>query len=112
VAKLDIDPSSSISHSIHPSDRHHHHHLHINQGAASMTDGNQAGDFLQEFRVVSPPSYTPIDNSTIFITARRDKTTGERIVLWREIQKAAKDVYQVRNGRVLVSFVMDDNFEE
>ncbi|KAG0222624.1 hypothetical protein BGX31_008983 [Mortierella sp. GBA43] len=77
-----------------------------------MTDGNLDGDFLQEFRVVSPPSYTPIDNSTIFITARPDKTTGARIVLWKEIQKAAKDVYQVRNGKILVSLVMDDNFEE
>ncbi|KAG0207347.1 hypothetical protein BGX31_002586, partial [Mortierella sp. GBA43] len=74
----------------------------------ATTDG-----YFQEFRVVSASSSTPINNPTILIASRLDKTTGDRIVLWKEIQKAARDADQVRNGKILVPFVMDDDtFEE
>ncbi|KAI8349889.1 hypothetical protein B0O80DRAFT_142872 [Mortierella sp. GBAus27b] len=77
-----------------------------------MTSASPTGDFLQGFRVISGPSSTPVDNSTIFIASRPDKKTGERIVLWRDIQREIKNADRIRNGNTSVSFMTDDDFEE
>jgi hypothetical protein len=78
-----------------------------------MTNGSATDDYYQEFRVISASSSTPINDSTISITSRLDKTTGERIVLWKEIQKEVKNADRIRNGKRAVPFVMDDDtFEE
>ncbi|KAG0204737.1 hypothetical protein BGX31_003109, partial [Mortierella sp. GBA43] len=77
-----------------------------------MTNASPTGDFLQGFRAVSGPCSTPVDNSTIFIASRPDKKTGERIVLWRDIQREIKNADRIRNGNTSVSFMTDDDFEE
>ncbi|KAF9364737.1 hypothetical protein BGX34_000541 [Mortierella sp. NVP85] len=69
------------------------------------------GDCIQEFRVVSASPSTPINDSTIYIPSKPDKT-GERIVLWRDIQSEVKNADRVRNGKVLVTFMTGEDFEE
>ncbi|KAG0205525.1 hypothetical protein BGX31_002930, partial [Mortierella sp. GBA43] len=76
-----------------------------------MTDASPKVDFRQEFRVVSGPSSTAVNNSTIFIGSRLDKT-GERIVLWRDIQTVVKKADHVMCGNTLISFMTDDDFKE
>jgi hypothetical protein len=67
--------------------------------------------YLQGFRVVSAES-TPIGHSTIFIPSKPDKKTGERIVLWRDIQREFKNADRIRDGNTSVVFTTDDDFEE
>ncbi|KAF9347444.1 hypothetical protein BGX34_003137 [Mortierella sp. NVP85] len=67
---------------------------------------------LQGFRVVSAASSTPIGHSTIFIPSKPDTKTGERIVLWRDIQREIKNADRVRDGNTSVVFMTDDDFEE
>lgn len=77
-----------------------------------MTSEHAAGDYFQEFRVLSAPSTPPVSSNTISIISRLDKKTGERIVLWKEIQKVVKNADHVWNGTKAVPFMMDDDFEE
>jgi hypothetical protein len=69
-------------------------------------------DYHQGFRVVSASSSTPTGYSTIFIPSKLDKKTGERIVLWGNIQREIKNANRVRNGNTSVVFMTDDDFEE
>ncbi|KAK3820222.1 MAG: hypothetical protein J3Q66DRAFT_439253 [Benniella sp.] len=69
-------------------------------------------DYHQGFRVVSASSSTPTSQSTIFIPSKPDKKTGERIVLWRDIQREIQNANRIRNGNKSVVFMTDDDFEE
>ncbi|KAK3820207.1 MAG: hypothetical protein J3Q66DRAFT_439243 [Benniella sp.] len=71
-----------------------------------------AEDYHQGFRVVSASSSIPTSQSTIFIPSKPDKKTGERIVLWRDIQREIKNADRIRNGNTSVVFMTDDDFEE
>ncbi|KAK3820206.1 MAG: hypothetical protein J3Q66DRAFT_368222 [Benniella sp.] len=70
-----------------------------------------AGKHLQGFRVVSS-SPTNISHTTIFIPSKLDEKTGDRIVLWRDIQREIKNADRVRNGNTSVVFMTGDDFEE
>ncbi|KAF9343448.1 hypothetical protein BGX34_006763, partial [Mortierella sp. NVP85] len=69
------------------------------------TDGN-----FQEFRILSTLSSIPASGNTILIPSWFDKKTGERIVLWRDIQNEIGDARRVRNGKKSVTFMMDEDF--
>ncbi|KAF9436917.1 hypothetical protein BGZ76_002541 [Entomortierella beljakovae] len=45
------------------------------------------------------------------IPSRFDAKSGQRIVLWRDIQQGFDNIKCIRNGGVLVVFKTDDNFE-
>jgi hypothetical protein len=40
-----------------------------------------------------------------------DSKTGERIVLWSDIQDAFKNAESIWNGKYLVPFLKDENYE-
>ncbi|KAG0226066.1 hypothetical protein B0O80DRAFT_531998 [Mortierella sp. GBAus27b] len=48
----------------------------------------------------------------INVPARMDSKAGHYIVLWRDIQRVFENAKFVRNGTTLVSFMVDENFEE
>ncbi|KAG0366768.1 Vacuolar protein 8 [Gamsiella multidivaricata] len=64
----------------------------------------------QSFRASFPPG-TPPPNP-IEISSRYDKTTGQQIILWRDIQRVFENAKYVRNGSLVVSFLADENFQE
>ncbi|KAF9347445.1 hypothetical protein BGX34_003138, partial [Mortierella sp. NVP85] len=72
-----------------------------------MTD-----DYHQGFRIVSASSSTPTGHSIVFVPSKPDKKTGERIILWRDIQREIKNADRIRNGNKSVVFMTDDDFEE
>ncbi|KAF9347499.1 hypothetical protein BGX34_003101, partial [Mortierella sp. NVP85] len=74
-----------------------------------MPSEHTAEDNFQEFRILSASSSS--DNS-IFISSRLDKKTGERVVLWKDIQNEVDDARRIRNGKKSVSFMTDDDFNE
>jgi hypothetical protein len=77
-----------------------------------MTSERTTDDHFQEFRIQSTSSSTPVSDNTILIPSWLDKKTGERIVLWRDIQNEISDAHRVRNGKRSVTFMMDDEFNE
>jgi hypothetical protein len=77
-----------------------------------MTSERTTDDHFQEFRILSTSSSTPVSDNTILIPSWFDKKTGERIVLWRDIQNEIGDAHRVRNGKRSVTFMMDDEFNE
>ncbi|KAG0005384.1 hypothetical protein BGZ65_011319, partial [Modicella reniformis] len=73
-----------------------------------ISDHSSGVDYFQEFRILSvSPSA-----STIFIQSKLDKKTGERIVLWKDIQREIKNADRIRNGNKSISFMTDGDFEE
>jgi hypothetical protein len=64
------------------------------------------GNFSQEFRVLSASS-VPIHSNHVFIGSRFDKESGERIVLWEEIQEMIADAIRIQKGNKLVPFIRD-----
>lgn len=77
-----------------------------------MNSGHAIDDYVQEFRVLSNSCTIPVSKSTVFVTSRPDQKTGERVLLWKDIQKEVKDADHVKNGRSSVYFMTDGNFEE
>ncbi|KAF9348139.1 hypothetical protein BGX34_002659 [Mortierella sp. NVP85] len=61
---------------------------------------------------ISNPAYLDLNSGTILIPSWLDKKTGERIVLWRDIQNEVGDAHRVRNGKRSVTFMMDEDFNE
>ncbi|KAK3820191.1 MAG: hypothetical protein J3Q66DRAFT_439230 [Benniella sp.] len=77
-----------------------------------MTSERATDDHFQEFRILSTSSSTSVSDNTILIPSWFDKKTGERIVLWRDIQNEIGDAHRVRNGKRSVTFMMDEDFNE
>ncbi|KAI7819571.1 hypothetical protein BC939DRAFT_505577 [Gamsiella multidivaricata] len=48
----------------------------------------------------------------ISIAARFDKKTDQHVILWKEIQRAFENAKRITYNGHLVSFLMDDDFEE
>lgn len=65
----------------------------------------------QAFRPVHGDSILNPQSRTVDIDTRLDNKTGERIILWKDVQMVFKDALYIRNGGTAVSFLMDDNFE-
>ncbi|KAF9927629.1 hypothetical protein BGZ65_006697, partial [Modicella reniformis] len=76
-----------------------------------MTNNTQNECYSQKFRVLSQSS-VPILDTTVFIPSRLDKKTGERIILLKDIQTEIENTDRVKNGKELVLFLTDDNFED
>ena len=51
-----------------------------------------------------------LSNEILEIPTRMDKT-GQRIVLWKDIQLGFENARCIRKGGALVLFLTDDNFE-
>jgi hypothetical protein len=51
------------------------------------------------------------NSDVLYIKSRRNNTTGQCIILWKDILQAFGDVKHVRDGPTIVSFVTDDDFE-
>jgi uncharacterized phage protein gp47/JayE len=64
-----------------------------------------ADQHIQEFRRRST-------KDVIQITTHPDPKTGQRVVLWADIQSAIKNAESVWNGTFLVSFLRDENLME
>jgi hypothetical protein len=75
-----------------------------------MTSEHTTDDHLQEFRILSTSS--SISDNTVFISSRFDEKTGERIVLWDDIQNEIDDARRIRNGKRSVSFMTDGDFNQ
>lgn len=75
-----------------------------NDNNANMrVDSTSLPPSLQGFRVGN--------GDVLYIKSRRDNTTGQCIILWKDILQAFGDVKHVRDGPTIVSFVTDDDFE-
>ncbi|KAF9360809.1 hypothetical protein BGX26_007571 [Mortierella sp. AD094] len=61
---------------------------------------------LQIFRV--PYSST----ETVAIESQMDNITGERVVLWSDVQQVFQNARYVCKGESLISFLVDNEFEE
>ncbi|KAG0349128.1 hypothetical protein BGZ54_004438, partial [Gamsiella multidivaricata] len=48
----------------------------------------------------------------ISIAARFDKKTDQHVILWKEIQRAFENAKRITYNGHLVSFLMDDDFED
>ncbi|KAI8349052.1 hypothetical protein B0O80DRAFT_501480 [Mortierella sp. GBAus27b] len=59
----------------------------------------------QEFRCRST-------NEVLEIVTRLDPDTGERVVLWEEIQAGFKNAHSIRNGKVVVPFLRGVDLKE
>lgn len=77
-----------------------------------MTSEHATEGYFQEFRVLSSSSSDQVSDNAVFIASKLDKKSGERIVLWRDIQREIDDAYRIKNGKKSVSFMTDDGFEE
>ncbi|KAF9348138.1 hypothetical protein BGX34_002658 [Mortierella sp. NVP85] len=77
-----------------------------------MTRQHGTDDYFQEFRVLPASFLSPVSDNTIFISSKFDKKSGERVVLWKDIQKGIKNADHVKDGEKLVSFMTDDDLEE
>jgi hypothetical protein len=64
----------------------------------------------QKFRLFTSPGLSSSDE--IAIDTRQDPKTGQRFVLWRDIQLVFKNAQYIRKGGALVSFMTDEDFEE
>ncbi|KAF9350344.1 hypothetical protein BGX34_001266 [Mortierella sp. NVP85] len=51
-------------------------------------------------------------NEIIHVPTRKDPTTGNSIVLWRDIQRGFENAKSIRNGASLVLFMTDENLDE
>ncbi|KAI7827625.1 hypothetical protein BC939DRAFT_85558 [Gamsiella multidivaricata] len=70
-----------------------------------MTTASAKEKVVQSFR--EHTTSTTINSAT-----RVDRKTGARIVLWRDIQIAFSNVLYVMDGRDLMPFLKDDNFDD
>lgn len=71
-----------------------------------MSSENATEDCFQEFRVLSAPV-----SDNVFVASKVD-TNGDRIVLWRHIQREIDGACRIKNGNKSVSFMTDKDFEE
>ncbi|KAI8346994.1 hypothetical protein B0O80DRAFT_142995 [Mortierella sp. GBAus27b] len=78
----------------------------------TMTNAGPTGDCLQEVQGLTGPCSTAVNNSTIFIASRLDRKTGERIVLWRDMQKVIMNADHIMCGITSIGFMMGYDFEE
>ncbi|KAF9114645.1 hypothetical protein BGX27_010222 [Mortierella sp. AM989] len=74
--------------------------------ASSFPSGNMTDPLVQRFRV--PNSAT----ETITIDSQLDGETESRVIYWKEVQQAFQNVRYVSIGQNLISFMVDDGFNE
>ena len=68
----------------------------------------------QEFRLVQIDSTSTIPIpllDSVSIQPRLDKSTGGYVILWDDILMAFKNAMYIRNGKMLVPFLIDENFQ-
>ncbi|KAG0299649.1 hypothetical protein BGZ98_009869 [Dissophora globulifera] len=51
-------------------------------------------------------------SEVLTINCRLNTKTGEYVVLWRDIQQLYENAKYIKNGSAIVSFIVDDDFEE
>ncbi|KAG0350313.1 hypothetical protein BGZ54_003904, partial [Gamsiella multidivaricata] len=51
-------------------------------------------------------------NEIVYINTRLDKSTGQYVILWRDVQMLFHNPRYIMNERSLVHFMTDDNFED
>ncbi|KAF8923094.1 hypothetical protein BGZ58_003352, partial [Dissophora ornata] len=66
---------------------------------------------VQAFRINAPQGSIPASN-TVSINTRIDPETGQRIVLWSDIQEVFKGAQGLRNGECAVSFETGNDFKK
>ncbi|KAF9104940.1 hypothetical protein BGX27_009871, partial [Mortierella sp. AM989] len=69
-----------------------------------MTNQDANEHSMQSFRARS-------STEILYVETHLDKKTGERFVLWFDIQQVFKHVGHVLNGGAVVSFIKDDEFK-
>ncbi|KAF9364928.1 hypothetical protein BGX34_012035 [Mortierella sp. NVP85] len=67
-------------------------------------------EYSQKFRLFTYPGLSSSDE--IAIDTRQDPKTGQRFVLWRDIQLVFRNAQYIRKGGALVSFMTDEDFED
>ncbi|KAF9572825.1 hypothetical protein EC968_009390 [Mortierella alpina] len=77
----------------------------MNQSLEEMTQRR-----FQALRLATPEGVTPM--SDIHIEPRYDQKTKQHVVLWKDIQRVAADAKYILDGEKVVSFMVDDNFNE
>jgi hypothetical protein len=77
------------------------HHPPVLQPLSTMEDEQPLQSFQRR----------PVTDYVADIPALTDPKTGERIILWSDIQDAFKNAESIWNGKSLVPFLKDENFE-
>ncbi|KAF8939683.1 hypothetical protein BGZ58_008978 [Dissophora ornata] len=76
-----------------------------------MTSNTSDKDNRQAFQAYSSPNSLPI-SGPIDINIRTDDRTGQRVVLWKDLQLIFENAKYILNDGAAVSFLTDDNFED